>query len=166
MSTRTRFRKTCIVCGEFKEYHAHGKCKRCYNKARKPTNTKSGTYLGCTIAEKVLSNVFNDVKIMKPNNPGYDFIYNKGKKIDVKSSCIGRNSRWLFNIKRNTTADFFLCIAFNDRKSLIPLHLWLLPSNEVKDKKMIGIRPNTIYKWDEFKLDISRTLQCCNQIKE
>lgn len=167
--------KICIICGEFKEHHAYGMCHYCYNRehhkehprkprARKPINPKCPTYLGCEVAEKVLSNVFKDVKVMKPNNPGYDLVCNKGKKIDVKSSCLRENG-WLFRIRKNTTADFFLCIAFDNRKSLTPLHLWLIPSDEVKDKKAIGIRPNTIHKWDKFKQDISETLQCCNQMK-
>lgn len=175
--TIKRIWKICIVCGEYKKHHAHGKCHRCYAKepgrarkpkARRPTNTKSPPiYLGCEIAEKVLSKVFNDVKVMPYGNPGFDLICNKGKKIDVKGACKGKNrNRWLFNIKKNTIADFFLCVAFDNRKSLVPLHLWLLPSNEVKDKKGASISPGTIHKWDKFKLDISKTLQCCNQMKE
>lgn len=167
MRPRTRIWKVCIVCGEYKEHHAKGKCRECYQREhhRRPINTKSPVYLGCTIAEKVLSKVFNDVEIMKPCNPGYDFICNKGKKIDVKSSCIGRNDGWIFHIKKNVVADFFLCIAFNNRESLTPLHLWLIPSDEVKDKTSVGICPNTFYKWGEFRLDISKTLQCCNEMK-
>ena len=156
---------TCKVCGEYKKHYAKGMCKECYRK--KPTNTKSSVYLGCTIAEKVLSKVFNDVEIMEPNNPGYDFICNKGKKIDVKSSCMRKNPNgWGFNIKRNTIADFFLCIAFDNRESLTPLYLWLIPSNEVKGQKRLSISQSTIHRLDEFKLDISKALQCCDQMKE
>lgn len=163
--------KICIICGEYKEHYAYGTCKKCYYREyrrahKKPTNPQSSTYLGCNIAEKVLSKVFNNVEIMKPNNPGYDFICNKGKKIDVKSRCKGKNHNgWLFHINRNTIADFFLCIAFDNRESLTPLYLWLIPSNEVKGQKRLSIRSSTIHKWDEFKLDISKTLQCCDQIK-
>lgn len=167
-----RLWKVCTVYGEYKEHYAYGTCKKCYCKERhkdrykKSTNTKSSNYLGCDIAEKILSKVFNDVEMMKPNNPGYDFICNKGKKIDVKSGCIRKNHNgWSFGINKNIIADFFLCIAFDDRESLTPLYLWLIPSNEVKDKKIAGISQSTIYKWDDFKLDISKTLQCCNQMK-
>ena len=74
-------------------------------------------------------------------------------------------SRWMFHVKKNTVADFFLCIAFDNRESLTPLHLWLIPSNEVKDREMIGIGPNTLHKWDKYKQDISKTLQCCDEMK-
>jgi hypothetical protein len=160
--------KICAVCGEYKEHCAHDMCKGCYGKERraaKPINPQSSIYLGCTIAEKVLSKVFNDVKTMPFGNPGYDFICNKGKKIDVKSGCLKKNG-WKFHINRNIIADFFLCIAFDNRKSLTPLHLWLIPSSKVKDKKTVGICSSTIHKWDEFKLDISKTLQCCDQMKK
>lgn len=163
-----RLKKTCIICGEFKEHGAHGMCRSCYKKERrvkKPLNPNSTTYLGCTIAEKVLSRVFKDVTVMKVGNPGFDFFCNKGKKIDVKSACMRKN-RWLFHIKRNTTADFFLCIAFDDRESLTPLHLWLIPLSEVRDKVSASISETTIHKWDKFKLDISETLQCCDEMKE
>lgn len=167
--TRIRPQKICIVCGEYKEHYAYGKCRNCYRREcriKKPSNTKSGTYLGCNVAEKVLSKVFDNVEVMKPNNPGFDFVCNKGKKIDVKSSCMRKNGNgWTFRIKKNTVADFFLCIAFDNRKSLMPLHLWLIPSSKVKDKVSMGIRPSMTHKWDDFKLDISKTLQCCDQMK-
>ena len=164
--------KICAVCGEYKQHRGKGMCSKCRQRehrirkptAKRPMNKKSGNYLGCTIAEKVLSNVFKDIKVMKPCNPGFDFICSKEKKVDVKSSCIGKNG-WIFGIRRNTTADFFLCIAFDNRKSLIPLHLWLIPSSEVRDKVTVGIRPTTIHKWDEFRLDISKTLQCCDEMR-
>lgn len=159
--------KTCTVCGELKKYYAKNMCEVCYKKERhkRPINKKSSNYLGCTIAEKVLSKVFKDVEVMKVGNPGFDFFCNKGKKIDVKSSCIKKNGSWLFHIDRNTIANFFLCIAFDNRESLTPLHLWLIPSDEVKNKKTTSIRSGTIHKWDKYKQDISKTLQCCDKMK-
>lgn len=198
MTVKRRW-KTCVVCGEYKEHRAHGKCRQCYQREhkvkkfwkiciicgeykktyaksmchncyykeyrKKPTNTKSSVFLGCDIAEKVLSKVFKNVKVMPFGNPGFDFTCNKGKKIDVKSSCMRKNHNWVFKIRKNTIADFFLCIAFDNRKSLTPLYLWLIPSNEVKDRMTAGICPTTIHKWDKFKLDISKTLQCCDQMR-
>jgi hypothetical protein len=170
--------KICTTCREYREHYAKGQCKNCYYRKyhreyrrahKKPPNTESPCYLGCNIAERILSKVFNNVEVMEPNNPGYDFICNKGKKIDVKSRCRGRSprnhNRWSFNLNKNTIADFFLCIAFDDRKSLTPLYLWLIPSNEVKGQKRLSIRENTIHRLDKFKLDISKTLQCCDEIR-
>ncbi len=65
-------------------------------------NRECSSFLGCHIAEQVLSKTFKDVEIMPPSNPGYDFICNKGKKIDVKSSCLRyknpKHKSWMFVI--------------------------------------------------------------------
>lgn len=162
--------KTCIVCGKYKEHKAHGKCRSCYNKerrAKRPLNTQSTVYLGCNVAEKILSRVFSDVEVMPYGNPGFDFICNKGKKIDVKSRCRGKKkNRWVFHINKNSIADFFLCIAFDNRESLTPLHLWLIPSGKVRNKRRLSISPGLMPRWDEFKLDISKTLQCCDEMRD
>ncbi len=96
-------------------------------------NKKCSSYLGVGIAERVLSHVFKNVELMPMSNPGYDFICNHGKKIDVKSSCryfhIGRSDSWMFTINKNTSADYFLCIAFDDREHLNPEHVWLIPGD-------------------------------------
>lgn len=104
---------------------------------------------------------------MPHNHQGYDFICNHGKKIDVKSSCILKNNQgWNFNINKNTITDYFLCIAFDNRHDLNPLHVWMMPSDKVKTKTSIGISKSTIGKWAEFELDISKTLMCCNTLKQ
>ncbi len=125
-------------------------------------------YLGVHIAERVLSLVFKDVKRMPPTNPGYDFICNKGKLIDVKSGCLKANGKnlgmWTFIINKNTIADYFLCMAFDNRENLNPMHLWLLPSAEFNDKKAIGISLSTIHKWDKYELNISKVVKCCDII--
>jgi hypothetical protein len=88
-------------------------------------------YLGIHVAERVLSNVFKDVERMPMNNRGYDIICNHNKKIDVKSSCQREIGGWMFNIKRNVTADYFLCIAFDNREDLNPVHgFCMLQCNE------------------------------------
>jgi len=50
-------------------------------------NRDCSKFLGVHVAEQVLSQVFNNVEVMPHNNKGFDFICNRGKKIDVKSSC-------------------------------------------------------------------------------
>lgn len=186
----------CESCGKDKKHHAHGLCGRCYNKqysksyhkmnrdrqntARRKyyythggksmsENKQCSLFLGVNVAEQVLSKVFEDVKRMPDRNPGYDFICNKGKKIDVKSACIYKSkynkNHWSFNIKQNTSADYFLCIAFDNRKDLNPLHLWLIPGSRVNKRAGIGITESTLSRWDEYKLDISKALACCNSMK-
>lgn len=63
--TVKRPKKVCIICGEFKETWAKGKCRLCYAKdpdrmrrynerrrARRPLNTKSPTYISDVILLK------------------------------------------------------------------------------------------------------------------
>ena len=132
-------------------------------------NKECSSYLGMHIAEQVLSKIFKDVEIMPINNTGYDFTCNKGMKIDVKSSTVdmsGRSlGRWAFVIKRNIIADYFLCLAFDNRKNLNPLHIWLLPSKYVNHLTKISISKSTINKWDEYRLDINKVISCCNTMK-
>lgn len=169
--------KTCIVCGS-KHIFTKNMCMQCYGKMyRKKTrnaisytkNRACPSFLGCHVAEQVLQKVFKDVETMPLNHPGYDFICNRGKKIDVKSSCTRNGSHqtnsWEFCVTKNTIADYFLCIAFDNRESLTPLHLWLLPGKLVNMKTSITISKSTINKWNEYKLDITKTVNCCNIIK-
>lgn len=132
-------------------------------------NRSCSSFLGVCVAERVLSHVFRDVERMPYGHSGYDFICNHGKKIDVKSSCIGHRSRhsdrWTFNINYNSVADYFLCIAFDNRDDLNPLHLWLLPTDVVGNVKCASILVSKVSKWDEYKIDISRVLLCCETLK-
>jgi len=128
-------------------------------------NRNCSMFLGVHVAERVLSRVFKNVERMPMNNIGYDFICNHGKKIDVKSSCLWNTNRWGFEIKHNTTADYFLCIAFDNRDDLTPMHVWLIPNNVVSHHKCATISPTTIHKWDAYRLDISRISMCCEILK-
>lgn len=128
-------------------------------------NRECPQFLGVHIAERVLSHVFKDVERMPILNHGYDFICNRGKKIDVKSSCLWKNGCWGFYINRNTIADYFLCLAFDNRKDLTPLHAWIIPGHVVNHLKKPVISPSTIHKWDEYRLDVSKISACCDAIR-
>lgn len=141
------------------------RCERNHGVRSYNENETCSMFLGIHIAERVLSHVFNGVERMPMNNPGYDFICNHGKKIDVKSSCLQKNG-WSFAIKRNIIADYFLCIAFDNREDLNPLHLWLLPRNGFSHLTGVSIRLTTIHKFNEYKLDVTKISTCCNMLKE
>lgn len=131
-------------------------------------NHECAQYLGVHVAERVLSLVFKDVERMSITNHGYDFICNHGKKIDVKSSCRLKDHkswRWRFDIRHNTIADYFLCIAFDNRDDLNPLHTWLIPGHVVSSFGGAGISPNTIHKWDAYRLDVSKISACCDMLR-
>lgn len=132
-------------------------------------NKSCALYLGVHIAERVLSHVFKDVKRMPLHNPGYDFICNEGKLIDVKASVQQRNTptaswRWKFEINHNVIADYFLCLAFDNREDLNPLHLWLLPSSKFNKMKAISISQSTLFKWSRYEQPIEKVLDCRDEL--
>ena len=182
----------CKSCGEDKKHASHGLCLVCYgrqyraanrNKCRererrhrykhggKPAseNKQCAVFLGVHVAEQVLSKVFKNVKRMPYGNKGYDFICNKGKRIDVKSSCTEtrdkRSDGWGFSIKRNQIADYFLCLAFDNREHLTPLHIWLIPGNIINHLTGLTMSESTLSKFDEYKLNINKVVACCDTIK-
>ena len=181
----------CIKCGE-REYYAKGLCKRCYTtrydakhrdekraynaryRASRGGKTMNANrdcalFLGVHVAERVLSKVFNNVQRMPMGNRGFDFICNRGMKIDVKSGVMNRSDRhicrWQFSIKRNTVPDYFLCIAFDNRDDLNPLHMWLIPGDTICHKSSVAISESTIDKWDEYMMHIDETIACCDDMK-
>ena len=152
--------------------------RRCARQRRKQgmlpfnENRECALFLGIHVAERVLGHVFKDVEQMPNGNPGYDFICNHGKKIDVKSSCIVTHTvngteyqSWHFNIRRNPIADFFLCVAFDNRDDLNPMYTWLIPGSVVNHLMATDISPGTIHKWDEYQLDISKIVLCCEAMR-
>ena len=139
------------------------------NNKLRPINKESAQYLGITCAEEVLEKIFKNVKKMPSNNSGFDFICGKGYKVDSKASCIHiydkQSNNWTFGINKNKTADYFACLAFDNRDDINPLYFWLIPGNIVNDKTKIAISESTINKWDEYRQDINKVINCCNNLK-
>jgi hypothetical protein len=105
---------------------------------------------------------------MPINNPGYDFKCVNNHFIDVKSSCKNtsrKTSQWSFTIDYNTIADFFLCIAFDNRDDLNPQHLWMIPGNVVSHRKAVSVSESTLDKWKEYEKPISEAINCCNTLR-
>jgi hypothetical protein len=130
-------------------------------------------YLGVHIAERILSNFFDTIKRMPYGNPGYDFICGRGFKIDVKSSTLRKGNRtenmtWSFRIFRNTTADYFLCIGFDNRKDLTPMRVWLIPGDKVNHLKGLGISNCTeaLRRWSKYEKPLDKVITCCNVLRE
>lgn len=147
--------------------------QRTYNhtkgKARPMSEAKDcSDYLGIHIAERILSKFFDNIERMPANNPGFDFKCSKGKRIDVKSACRlnGRNRVvWNFNIRRNKTPDFFLCIAFDNRESLNPEHVWLIPAIELNTHNSVSISEGTTDRWKGFEKPLDKVITCCNAMR-
>jgi len=135
--------------------------------------TDCSGFLGVHIAERVLSHYFEDITRMPYGNVGYDFICKKGYKIDAKSSCLGetkdkvRSPRWTFAINKNTIADYFILLAFDNRDNLEPQHVWLVPGEKINNRVLIGIAntPKVIEKWKIYEKPLDKVVECCNVLK-
>ena len=162
--------------------HHHHICRDCWRKYMNDRNHKlkkhlpmdenheCSLFLGVTVAENVLSHVFKNVVRMPHGNRGYDFICNKGYKIDVKCTCVnykeGGSGHMDFNIRKNVIADYFLCLVFDNRESLNALHIWLLPGDEFNHLACTTISNSTIHKWDQHKINkIDEIVSCCDTIR-
>jgi len=187
--------KLCPDCNEIKDWsefptRKSGKyagqpytyCKKCHTVHCREYMHKKGLsnpmkenknctqYLGIYIAERILSKVFKDVIRMPNNNPGFDFICSKGFKVDVKSACLkgDKYKGWTFVIKRNKIADYFLCLAFDDRESLNPMHVWLIPGKEVNMHGFIQITntEKSINNRSKYEQSINKVMECCNTLRK
>ncbi len=140
------------------------------NKHPMETATDSASYLGVYIAERALSKFFDDIRRMPNGNPGYDFICRNGYKIDVKSSCRHHRNHspiWEFGIRRNTKADYFLLVAFDDRESLNPEHVWLIPGHVINDHSGLGITDTLkgLSRFSEYEKPLDRLIEGCEAIR-
>lgn len=130
------------------------------------TNKNSASYLGIVVSEQVLIRLFKDIQTMPYNNHGYDFICNRNMKIDAKSSTMGKDGGWMFSINKNTIADYFICIAWDNRINLNILHIWLIPGKDVNHRVTIYVKKSTITKWEKYEQPIDKAILCCNEMKE
>ncbi len=157
-------------------------------------NKKCSLFLGCNVAERILSHVFKDVEKMPIHNKGFDFICNKGFKIDSKASCLHKYNNYVFVINRNKIADYFLLIGFDNREDLNPQHVWLIKGDEIikyygkfnKNVNKNGIckklnefndivivnTHNSLYSYDlsnfskyELTDKLKETITCCDTLK-
>ena len=132
------------------------------------------SYLGIYVAERVLSKFFNHITRMPINNPGYDFLCDKGFKIDVKSSCLHETNhgttapRWEFHSRKNKETDFFLCLGFNNREDLEPWHVWLIPGKLVNTQDSFSITNSQIplANWAIYEKPLDKVLECCAEMRE
>lgn len=157
--------KRCSLDRDMRRRHASG--------LNKPMSmaTDSPVYLGVYVAERALSQFFDHIERMPYGNPGYDFICGKGQKIDVKSACIrlthAKYPIWEFHIRNNKIADYFLCLGFDDRDSLTPQCVWLIPGGLVNEKTSISIS-NSEYgltKWKKYSRSIDKVIECVAEIQ-
>lgn len=121
-------------------------------------NEDCSSWLGVYIGEIILSKAFSNIVRMPNNNPKFDWICDKGFKIERKTAVL-INGCWSYNVKYNNIADYFLLIAFDNRTNLEPMHIWLIKTEEMVRK---GTRAGgyTIDKmWNR------KSIQICNNVR-
>ena len=132
-------------------------------------NKACASYLGVFVVERLLGEVFQGVQRMPACNPGYDFICKNGYKIVAKSSCRryrGDNFGWGFSIKQNKAADYFACMAFRDRESLLPEHFWLVPGALVNEKSTFWVPGGEgILNYIQFEKPLYKVLDACDLLR-
>ena len=83
------------------------------------------------IAELFITKIIENIDIMQPCYPGYDFIYRNKYKIDVKGAILNRYNTFHFHIRNNDVTDYFILVAFdNNIINLNPLYVWLIKCDE------------------------------------
>ena len=167
---------TCKICGESRLHMGRGMCVKCYQRWYRGSmdsqgvstpNESCSTYLGVNIAENIIRKIFKNVETVPYGNKGYDFICNRGLKIDVKSACRHKSEhKWSFGISHNKIADYFICMAFDNREDLNPLYIWLIPGKIVNHLSSPSISESNLSKWDKYKLDINKVTACCDTMKQ
>jgi hypothetical protein len=145
--------------------HLSGKC-------RPMSEAKDcSMYLGVYVAERALSRFFDHIERMPMCNPGFDFLCGRGYKIDVKSACLREQSRgsakWQFYIGRNEAADYFLCLAFDNRENLEPKYVWLIPGKIVNNHALISISDTekSRARFSAYLQPLDRVNACCEQMR-
>ena len=170
-----------IEHGRYKRGEQKGDRWKCLECARESIRKRCGhlpmadnhecpAWLGIYIAERALSKFFDNIERLPVGSSGGDFRCGKGKLIDVKSSCpTGKQTPCFhFNINRNIVADYFLCLGFKDRESLEPLHVWLIPGEDVNYSLGISITmgKRSLANWSKYEKSLDKVVARCDQMRE
>lgn len=119
-------------------------------------------YFGICIAENYIIKTFEDADKATYGTIGYDWICNKGKKIECKARCLNSNNVWNYQIANkkgdyNLIADYFIISAWDNRESLNPLHVWIFHRDDI-------VRGEPF--WMRLSISISNTEKGLEDFKE
>jgi hypothetical protein len=126
-------------------------------------NLSCSSYIGVYVTEQIVKELLENIMSMPYGTHGYDFIRSDGKKIDAKcSKCFidlnnpNRNPHWNFDIEKNTSTDYFCCIAFRNREKLTIAHIWLIPAHLINHHRGFSITdtPSILNKWKKYEIRI------------
>ncbi len=169
----TDYQKSLVIKKGFKDLAERQRDYKYKNGRQEPMSENKGcsSFLGVYIAERYLSKIYENVCRTPYANKGYDFVCGKGFKIDVKSSCFHEKiSRWDFALRRNKIADYFLLLAFDNRESLNPLHIWLIPNDREIKVYTLSIF-DTEYSLSKYKQyeqtdKLDKLIACCDSVRK
>lgn len=172
LSGNYSLQRQCLHCIRDKDNHIyHGNIPGC------------GNYTGIHIAEKMLSKVFSYMEKAPVGYP-YDFICNKGLRVDSKCSLMKSNLNrkslyWSFCIRKNKKADVFCLIALDNISNNVAInpmvkYVWLVPGDALIGKRVLndrtglGVTVGNIEKLDKYRrVDMEgRIIKCCNSLKK
>ena len=136
-------------------------------------------HLGVVVGESLVGAYYTDLVAMDYGCSGFDFISSDGFKIDSKIASLAlgddgcrRDKAWVFNIRKNTEADFFCCIGVDNKQDLNVICAWLIPSNakttkgtEVCELTGLAISKSNIDFWKDYELDTDILNELCSELK-
>lgn len=129
----------------------------------KEFNENCSAYFG-DFTESIMIQTFEDAVRMPYGNPGFDWTCKNGDKIDNKGVCLvyiqGRPPGWIFGIRWNNIADWFILSAWDSRDSLNPLHVWAFHKNDImrgrkfwkRDTLTISNTPEGLKEFEEYEV--------------
>ncbi len=169
----------CYCKNCFNEYYRNHRHTKKYGTPYTPDDMKkSPVWLGYYVAQRALGKIFDNIQMMPLKNPGFDIICGRGYKIEVKASCLYHYKKnkgnllpwrhWYFTIHKNRVADYFLLLAFGERENLEPLHVWLIPANELREKTGVSITDShrSLSKWTKYERPIDKVVTCCSAMRD
>ena len=128
-------------------------------------NKECPAYIGVYVNEGLIKLYFDDVEVMPYGHPGYDIICKNGKKIDAKGSTTGDKGYWSFHINHNTIADYFFCVAYDNREDKNIIHIWILPGEIFNCFTGVRISKSTLSKWAEYEHPLDKAISCCDSMR-
>lgn len=140
-------------------------------------NEDCSLWFGEFISQNYVMNTFEDPIKMPSGNPGFDWICKKGQKIDHKGACLhyraDKSLFWLFHIRYNNTADYFILSAWDNRDSLVPLHVWIFPKNDTvrgrkfwrRDSFSVADTPKGLEEFQKYEVTdrLDKLKELCNK---
>lgn len=184
--TKLQPKITCVKCGRVMDECARGLCFTCYRhtkygKLSLYENKSCSSYLGIVVGERLLANYFEGVTRMPYAHKGFDFTCTNGYKIDSKIATaridkrvIMKSNHWTFGLHKNSIADYFCCIAIDQRGDLSNLNIikaWLIPRNAVSvnginvhELNSLTISLSNVSYWEQYEIDDNELNECCRKL--